>query len=43
MEEVARMVARSRQGAMAGNAEWAPFIVTPPRTSSTRTGGGTQH
>jgi hypothetical protein len=38
MDEVARMVARSKEGVSAANAEWAPFIITPPRTSSTGTG-----
>jgi hypothetical protein len=32
------MVARSKEGVSAANAEWAPFIITPPRTSSTGTG-----
>jgi len=39
MDEVARMVARSKEGVAAANAEWSPFIITPPRTSSTRSGG----
>ena len=39
MEEVARMVARSKEG-VGTNVEDAPFIVSPPRrTSSTGTGG----
>jgi hypothetical protein len=39
MEEVARMVARSRQGATAANAEWSPFLVPGSRTSTDRPGG----
>jgi len=38
MEEVARMVAKSREGAPAGNAEWEPFLI--PRRTSTGAGGG---
>jgi Amidohydrolase family len=38
MDEVARMVAKSREGVPAGNAEWGPFVI--PGRTSTGTGGG---
>jgi hypothetical protein len=38
MEEVAKMVARSREHATIANPEWAPFLTVPQKSSSSGSG-----